>query len=82
MRVQLAFTDPILGSHEISPERNGSVGIGVLKKKLRAHIPALSKDLQERVEEATALEMKSPKSSHISTLPSYLLWIQTFVPTI
>ncbi|KAL8875774.1 MAG: hypothetical protein Q9192_008991, partial [Flavoplaca navasiana] len=59
----LAFTEPILSSHRISPERNGSVGVGVLKRKLRSHIPAMSEALQARVEGAVALEMGAPEPS-------------------
>lgn len=63
IRIQLAFTKSILSTHQISPERNGSVGIGVLKRKLRSHIPIMSDAFQTRVEEAVTLEMKGPRTS-------------------
>ncbi|KAL8937601.1 MAG: hypothetical protein Q9216_004341 [Gyalolechia sp. 2 TL-2023] len=66
---ELAFTEPILSNHKISPERNGSVGIGVLKRKLRSHIPVMSEAFQARVEEAVALEMKSSDTSRPSGQP-------------
>lgn len=67
MNNQLAFTEQILGNHHITPERNGSVGIAVMKKKLRCHIPVMSEALQTRVEEVVALEMKCPKLSRNGT---------------
>ncbi|KAL8882590.1 MAG: hypothetical protein Q9198_000434 [Flavoplaca austrocitrina] len=66
---ELAFTEPILSSHRISPERNGSVGVGVLKRKLRSHIPAMSEALQARVEGAVASEMGAPEHSKRADRP-------------
>ena len=58
INAQLAFTKSILGHHQISPERNGSVGVGVLKRKLRPHIPLMSEAFQARIEKAVTLEME------------------------
>ncbi|KAL8627624.1 hypothetical protein Q9189_006681 [Teloschistes chrysophthalmus] len=71
MNNQLAFTEQILGNHHITPERNGSVGIAVMKKKLRCHIPVMSEALQTRVEEVVALEMKCPKLSRNDMEPQW-----------
>ena len=65
---QLAYTEPILGHHQVPPEHKGPksesfrVTVGVLKSKLRAKIPGMSNALQLRVKESVALEM-APENS-------------------
>lgn len=60
---QLAYTESILGYHQVPPEHKGPksesfrVTVGVLKSKLRSKIPEMSDAIQKRVREAVALEM-------------------------
>ena len=60
---QLAFTESILGHHQVPPEHNGPkseafrVMVGVLRNRLRSKIPAMSNAFQMRIMEAVALEM-------------------------
>ena len=60
---QLAFTEPILGHHQVPPEHKGPkseafrVTVGVLKNKLRLNVPAMSNAFQMRIREAVALEV-------------------------
>ncbi len=60
---QLAFTDPILGHLQVSPEHKGPqtesfrVGLGVLKNKLRTSVPEMSIAFQIRIRETVALEI-------------------------
>lgn len=60
---QLAFTEGILGHHQVPPEHKGPksesfrVTVGVLKNKLRSNVPAMSNAFQMRIKEAVALEI-------------------------
>ena len=64
---QLAFTESILGHHQVPPEHKGPksesfrVTVGVLKNKLRSNIPAMSSAIQRRIREAVAMEVEPPK---------------------
>ena len=58
---QLAFTESILGHHQVPPEHKGPksesfrVTVGVLKNKLRSNIPAMSNAIQMRIRYAVAM---------------------------
>lgn len=60
---QLAFTEGILGHHQVPPEHKGPksesfrVTVGVLKNKLRSNVPAMSNSFQMRIRDAVALEI-------------------------
>ena len=60
---QLAFTESILGHHQVPPEHKGPksesfrVTVGVLKNKLRSNIPTMSNAIQMRIKDAVALEV-------------------------
>ena len=63
---QLAFTESILGHHQVPPEHKGPksesfrVTVGVLKNKLRSNIPGMSGAIQKRIRDAVALEVVPP----------------------
>lgn len=60
---ELAFTEGILGHHQVPPEHKGPksesfrVTVGVLKNKLRSNVPAMSNSFQMRIRDAVALEI-------------------------
>ncbi|KAL6714316.1 hypothetical protein ACLMJK_007739 [Lecanora helva] len=66
---ELAFTDSILGRHQVPPEHKGPqseafrVTVGVTKNNLRSNVSAMSGAFQKRITEAVALEI-APRDVH------------------
>jgi hypothetical protein len=80
---ELAFTGPILGHLQVKPEHKGPksegfrVMIGVLKNKLRSHIPAMSASFRTSIVDAFVKEAAESKTdsegwSEILVMPSLL----------